>query len=462
MASLSPSQDAEILVHVTAPSRVADDAVYRQLAQAYLAFQPRSRSELPPLEDATCRPGQRLALAPSSSQGFAVPSSEQLLVINSQNLSFRSALDNLSSPRLQFAPLAQNHVVPSSQETGVGSQTSWCAPPSQISDSYPMPDAGMLHISPTRVLQRYLGRPSLRRPSPESSSRSPPSSPSPRKRPPPPLRGQGRIDVPSSLPEPETEQQSPPLPLRAPLYVKVNQTIPVTPQVPETNGPGPEALDSSELFAESAFDITHISSSVVSNPSPAPSHRAGSEPPPAKRPKVGHLQHGDLVRSSSDTGPAILSSNPATEELSYSLEIRPPSPPVGVTDVDPSDLISEKLAKLARDLSSRYRPDSKREIDPFERGYWLLDCKGWSPEVRFGAWVFLNNYLRSGLAGWGTWCRRDNRHSWIRLYCWGHVAKHTYLLLYLASGRHLKHTGAVWYGADGEPVLDVPPYDKQS
>lgn len=270
--------------------------------------------------------------------------------------------------------------------------------------------------------------------------------------------------MPSSLLEPEQQSLSLPLSLQAPVYVQVNQTIPVTPQVPKkTGGRGPESfIESSEPFVdESAFDITHISSSVVGDRSPAPSHRAGSEPPPAKRPKVSHLQHGDLVRSSSDTGPVISSSSPAAEELSYSLEIRPPSPPVGVTDVDPSDLVSGKLAKLARDLSSRYRPDSNREIDPFERGYWLLDCTGWSLEVRFGAWVFLNNYLRSGLAGWGTWCRRDNGHDWIRLYCWGHVAKHTYLLLYLASGRQLKHTGARWYGADGQLVLDVPPYDKQ-
>ncbi|KAK7430772.1 hypothetical protein QQZ08_002561 [Neonectria magnoliae] len=438
MASLSSTQDAEILVHVTAPSRVADDAVYRQLAQAYLTFQPQSRAELP------------LAESREDAPSPAVPSSAQCLVINSQSLSFQSALDNLSSPRLQFAPVARDHAVLSSQETGVGSQTSWCAPPSQISDSYPMPDGSILHISPTRVLQRYLGRPSLRQPSLDSSSRSPPS------------RDRDRIDVPSSLPEPE--QESLPPSLQVPGYVKVNQTIPVTPQMAKKSGGlGSESfIESSELFVdESAFDITHISSSAVGDRSSAPSHRAGSEPPPAKRPKVNHLLHGDLVRSSSDTGPVLSSNNPAAEELSYSLEIRPPSPPVGVADVDPSDLVSEKMAKLASDLSSRYRPAWKREIDPFERGYWLLDCTGWSPDVRFSAWGFLTNYLRSGLAGWGTWCRRDNSHDWIRLYCWGHVAKHTYLLLYLASGRQLKNTGARWYGAGGELVLDVPPYDKQ-
>jgi hypothetical protein len=34
------------------------------------------------------------------------------------------------------------------------------------------------------------------------------------------------------------------------------------------------------------------------------------------------------------------------------------------------------------------------------------------------------------------------------------------LLLYLASGRHLKATGAEWIGGDGEVVLEVPPAEK--
>ncbi|UKZ73186.1 hypothetical protein TrVFT333_000827 [Trichoderma virens FT-333] len=130
-------------------------------------------------------------------------------------------------------------------------------------------------------------------------------------------------------------------------------------------------------------------------------------------------------------------------------------------DIEPEDLISDKLAKLAKDLSSRYRPIAKRPTEPLERGYWLLNCTGWSQDTRLEAWVFLANYLRSGLAGWGVWCRRDESHNWIRLYCWAHVAKHMYLLLYLASGRHLKTTGAQWIDGDGEVVLEVSPVEKK-
>ncbi|KAH7133586.1 hypothetical protein EDB81DRAFT_804637 [Dactylonectria macrodidyma] len=453
---LPRSQDAEILVHTTAPSRVADDITYRQLAQAYLAFAPQSRTRLPFEEPllGSSSPEQTRAWHQTSAlldQASAMPSFEQSFEISYQGMSFRGVLDNLSSPRIRYAPTTGDVVVSSSQESHVASQTPWCAPPSQISDSYPMPDAALFQVSPTRILQRYIGRAGLPQPPPLSSSPSP-------QRLRLPSHDLDRVDVPSSLPEPELDS----LPAHLPGYISVNQTIPVTPQVHKNLAASEAPFESSEqYFNDTAFDITHISSSAVSGASPAPPHRAESEPAPAKRPKVNHLQHGDLVRSSSDTGPVLSASNPLAEELSNSLEIRAPSPPVGVDDIDPKDLVSEKMAKLARDLSTRYEPDSKRVIDPFERGYWLLDCTSWSPEARFAAWVFLNNYLRSGLAGWGTWCRRDGSHTWIRLYCFGHVAKHTYLLLYLASGRQLKHTGANWHGADGDVALEVPPHDRQ-
>lgn len=460
MVSSSSAEDAEILVHITAPSRAADDVVYRQLAQAYLSFQPQTRTALPLTEswvNAQARVTQQeqsgARVAPSPSEGMAPVSFEQSFGIGSQDLSFEGALDNRSSPCIRYTVPAEKGALVSSQETGGGSLKSWCAPPSQISDSYPMPEAWLLSVSPSRVLQHYIGQAR----SPQASPM--PSSPTARERLPLPSDSD-KVDVPSSLPIPSQDES---LPLEQSGYVKRNTIIPRTPQVPRVvEAPGASHDTENAILGYLGPDITHISSSIVSSRSPVVSPRAGSEPPPAKRPRVNHPQHGDLVRSSSDTVPSLLARGSQLEQLSNSLEIRPPSPPVGIDDVDPSDLISEKLAKLARDLSSRYRPDPKRAVDPFERGYWFLDCTDWSAEIRFETWGFLSNYLRSGLAGWGTWCRRDRSHDWIRLYCWGHVAKHTYLLLYLASGRQLKTTGASWYDADGQLAIEVPPYEKQA
>ncbi|KAH6898942.1 hypothetical protein B0T10DRAFT_474121 [Thelonectria olida] len=454
--SLSPSSDVEILVHITAPSRVSDDVVYRQLAQAYLAFQPETRTQVPlsepQLSSQVVDPEQKqppMQSATSPSRKVTSPIVAQSFEFTSQDLSFRSALDNRISPRLRYTP-SRDVIASSSQETNVNSQASWCAPPSQISDSYPMPNQALLQVSPTRVLEQYLGRSALRRPSRASHSPCPSPSPSRSTEKRPTLLVPGQLDVPSSLPESEDLES---LEIEAPGYIET-KTIPVTPLATKPSNIPESSIGSTDFVVdESILEITHISSTAASDPS----HRAGSEPPPAKRSKVVHLHHGDLVRSSSDAGPTPSSSSSVAMECSNSLEIRPTSPPVGIINLDPSDFISEKMEKLAKDMAHRWCPDAKRDIDPFERGYWLVDCTLWTPEDRFHAWGFIYNYLRKGQAGWGTWCRRGKNHDWIRLYCWGHVAQHMYLMLYIASRRIMKHTGARWYGPDGHLVLDVPP-----
>ncbi|KAM0245118.1 hypothetical protein ACHAP5_005658 [Fusarium lateritium] len=451
------SDDAEILVHITAPSRSTDDVLYRQLAKAYLAFEPQKCTQVPlaspPKDKEECPVPAWDRGAPLPSQNQVTTSFGRSFEITSQDLSFEGAIDNRCSPRLSYGGLVEE-IVPSSDDGGFGSFNSWCAPPSQISDSYPMPDAGLLNVSPSRILQRYVGRTQ----SSQASVLS--SSPTAYKRPAPILNLEHTIDTPSSL-SGATQEES--LPIQTPGFIDGINFIPTTQQEEKRPGTPVATADTDVVaFEHLCPDVTHIASTAISSHSPTRSPRAGSEPPPAKRYKIGNLQYGDLVRSSSDTGPSLSTKSSQVEQISSSLEIRPPSPSVGVDDIDPADLISEKLAKLARDLSSRYRPTPIRDVDPFERGYWLLDCRDWNPPVRFDTWVFLSNYLKSGLAGWGTWCRRDKAHDWIRLYCWGHVAKHTYLLLYLASGRHVKATGAKWYGADGEAVLEIPPYEKQA
>jgi hypothetical protein len=404
-------QDVEILVHVTAPSRVADDETYRRLARAYLAFQPESRVHI----------ASAAVAVESCSQEYKTPNAEALCA-ESQELSFQSALDNRSSPRPR--PRADGAIK-------TASQSSWCAPPSQISDSYPLPGAAIINVTPTRVLQRYLQR---------TPSSSPPSS----KDDIIPHASFDAIQIPSSIPIPSSNE------LPRPKLAKPVNVIPLTPL--------PDRLQKRALQQEddAVVDVTHVSNSFVSSP------RAESEPPPKITKCItGTAKDVYLARSTSDTGPPRSSDPSAIEFISRSLQIKPPSPPVSVDDLDPTSLVSPKLDKLSRDLSSRYQPAATRQISPFERGYWLVDCTRWPEATRLDTWVFLTNYLRSGLAGWGVWCTRDELHDWMRFYCWGHVAKHIYLLMYLASGRQIKAKGARWFDAEGEAILDMPGLEKK-
>lgn len=449
----SQASDVEILVHVTAPSRVADDATYRRLAQAYLAFQPTSRSNITiPCSQDQAQPGGTAARHQRQHQWDKEDAITESFGYDSQDISFDSVLDNRSSPLLRAKTTHQQPATPSPTARRAASQTQHQLP-SQIADSYPMPGTDVFNVTPTRVLQRYLGNRARASSSPSSTR----GELTPR-----PVR---EINITSSLPtssdianhQPSSQEN---------VRNRVGTTIPVTPVAPTSAAKRKAAPEDED------YDITHISSSALSNPSTTSLVRAESDPLPSKRHKPqASSPILSLPRSSSDscakpptptTNPNL--AQPPTSQLLpqlTSLEIRPPSPEPTTDSLSPTSLISSKLAKLAQDLSSRYRPQAHppppRALHPLERGYWLVDSSAWTPETRIDTWTFLTNYIRSGLAGWGVWCRRSEDWAQMRLYGWAHVAKHTYLLLYLASGRVVKMTGARWVDAEGEAVIVVAP-----
>lgn len=153
--------------------------------------------------------------------------------------------------------------------------------------------------------------------------------------------------------------------------------------------------------------------------------------------------------------------------LDQTLRIISPDPPVACEHLDSAALVTEKMAKLARDLDleRRYRPlpsSDGRAVRPFERGYWRLNTAGWPAALRHQAWSFLRNYIGAGDAGWSVWCSRDPApHTWLRLSCFAATVGHTYLILYLASQRQILTTGAVWLDGSGTPTITVPPRKKK-
>ncbi|KAG5981576.1 hypothetical protein E4U55_002778 [Claviceps digitariae] len=529
-AGCVPDGDVEILVHVAAPSRIADDATYRRLARAYLAFRPGGREWIARVRMGGGGGGggedgleeehhdghgdeqdgehndEQHSFVRDSGMGAAA---ERAFVFESQDLSFQSALDNRSSPRLGMADRlsawGEGGELSLEEEEGEGEgegdgeaeaeaeveavnphnllpwsslppsssfPSSWKTPPSEVGDSYPLPGAAMLNVTPTRVLQRYLehqGAGASASPGPSSSVGGVPDEKDPWS-----VSSYGfeAVDVPSSIPIPASVQGP-----RHAWRPRIDDdddddVIPVTPAPPPVGGrggggssrkrPAPEKQRDEGVEQEHqhqhqqdmdiALDTTHISSSSLSGASsisislPAAAVEAtgpeeSESPPPSKMAKRIHDDDDDTRHIRSNTTP--------------SLSILPPPPPPSISPLSPSALISPKLDKLSHDLSSRYNPLPHRPLGPFERGHWLIDCRAWSPTTRLDTWLFLTNYLRSGLAGWGVWCCRDEAHQRISLYCWGHVAKHMYLLLYLASGREVKYTGAQWRDGAGEVVIEV-------
>jgi hypothetical protein len=142
--------------------------------------------------------------------------------------------------------------------------------------------------------------------------------------------------------------------------------------------------------------------------------------------------------------------------------------------------------------SSRFRPKSQtRELHPLERGYWFIPCitivpdastsnnaapssrttsidanaEIWTQAFFSQFWYFLRDFFTEGRAGWGIWCLLEQDSSAssaignskivnLKLYTWGEVAPHLYLLLFLATERRIKKiNGVVWRDSRDESVI---------
>lgn len=131
------TSEAEILVHITAPSTSKDDSLYRTFASAYLNFE-----------------SARIIHLPADTRSVhSAPLPEVLL---SPQASFQSVWDNVrpqnAQPHSQQSAGRQNL-----SQHGKASQTSWVQPPSEVADSMPDNDIRIEGFTtPTRLMSYFL------------------------------------------------------------------------------------------------------------------------------------------------------------------------------------------------------------------------------------------------------------------------------------------------------------------
>lgn len=499
------SKDVEILVHITAPSKGTDDAVYRAAARSYLNFKPGKRTALFPESGSGGETSSAIVGEERPNSSLPSHSATADQVINTPNLSFRSVLGNPDSPLLKQAAKR------ASQAANQDTQSSWVAPPSVIQDSIPDNTCALSQFrSPTRILEHYIsgfdssqseaspilqrkalvGGSSFNNTTPQGSPAPSVGSTQPRA---PPTQNLAsvivypdtQLDVTASSFDAESRRNcdqpasscfsSFGEPIQTPSQLRHTKAksqrstldsaqegavIPASPAVAAKQKPRSSAgskanVDETRIFSSfPSFDEGLNEASRV---------RANSEPA-AKRARLPSTPSSGkpLVRSSSDIGPgqeqekAIIR---ARRKLDH-LEIISPPPPTAVQNLEPDDVVTAHLKYMAENfgLKERYRPKFQtRELRPFERGYWLLDCSSWEQSLKDEAWSFLTDHIEQGLVGWGTTCKRDKAFTWIRLYCWGHVVGHMYLLLWAASRRQAKYVGMSWIAGDGKAVVVIEP-----
>lgn len=174
-------------------------------------------------------------------------------------------------------------------------------------------------------------------------------------------------------------------------------------------------------------------------------------------------------------------------------EIHPPPPATSIAAFGTHISSALTVIESKLPLQDYFRPShTTRSLGVLERGHWQLKIdKDWPLELREKCWSFLQKLIGEGRAGWGVWCERyadrweatsagenlaenvvanavdrtrESRgreceaspgNELVRVYCWGEVVPHLYLVLFMATDRRIKGQGAAWIDASGKEVIKM-------
>jgi len=170
-------------------------------------------------------------------------------------------------------------------------------------------------------------------------------------------------------------------------------------------------------------------------------------------------------------GEAVTVSKPATMSFDFASlpeEILPPEMPTSSEKHAklPSQ-ISDTLRQLADnpELMARYRPvHVARPIKDLERGYWSVDTSSWPKELQHQFWTDLVRYHAAGRLGYLVMLSRPRVEGFdhasglgtVRLFFFGEVVPHMYLVLYALSNGRVRGVGAQWVSAiDGSVLVQM-------
>jgi hypothetical protein len=251
----------------------------------------------------------------------------------------------------------------------------------------------------------------------------------------------------------------------------------------------PTSYSLSDITSLSSNGRQHSIQRSVSDPGPPPAEVTESVPARPDSVVRQHLESSpkDVARVSEYTAPEISTPRPVLTRSSNSgtvvqdfatvenvqrpsddsgaisqyysdlpTSIRPPPPQPSLQRFETH--ITESLRYLGdnNNLAQCYKPVFvSRELRQSERGHWTFDITPWPVQLRLDFFQFLAKIIEPGRVGWGVWCTRELAALEVRVYCWGEVARHVYLMLYVASKSKVRKLGLKWIDADGEVVVQM-------
>jgi hypothetical protein len=170
------------------------------------------------------------------------------------------------------------------------------------------------------------------------------------------------------------------------------------------------------------------------------------------------LQHGDNDDESIRAIHVAASSVDFTE---LPVDAFAPAPPISTSK--PSTLPSQitiSLSTLKTQNPARFQPLKQRRTPKHdERGHWAINSAQWPQQLQHEFWSSLYEHVCSGRIGWGTTLHRDAESpevlGWVKLYCWGEVVEHMWLLLWLCSKGEVSGSRTRWVDANGVAVFQM-------
>lgn len=511
-------RDVEILVHITAPSRGKDDARYRALASAYLEFEPArthyysghvEKVQSSPLNDGESsrlhiglaqplfeepqEPPPNEAVLDGEDESYVTLLSEvettttrsyitrsslhQCAIIDTTEVSFNSVDDNAGSFEFRGQEKSHSSVV-------VDESNSWSNQSCEIPDSQPLENRAIPgSYSPARLLELYLQH--LKRPeTPLPVATDGAESPARRNSQTISIMCSQRISAPNlaisrsssteiviGTPTPERKRK----PESSMHHISTKRHLSAT----------SKDASHAKIISESFTTKFRYTESLSCGPprsslTSMPSSSAEKLPSPQRRELLHFMSSGQSACSKSPSKASCGTRNP--RKIITPNEIHPPRPRTAqYAEISPVVPALEALTGSSI-LASKYTPLSKtRHLRDLERGFWSVSMATWGKERRNRAWKSLTAFVGGGRAGWGVWCSRNHSiqaegestghddgectdvaigyggvMDELRLYCWGAVVKHTYLLLYLVSERRVRRSESKWIDGAGNTVIVMP------
>lgn len=231
----------------------------------------------------------------------------------------------------------------------------------------------------------------------------------------------------------------------------------------------PDSQPDAAISTDTDLDIVDI---PLSNPSASASASAS----------VSRIDSNDTTKQDA-AGTQNTAKRPSVSLSQLPLQIQSPLPPISTAAF--TSHITPTLAMLATRLRSArtYTPlHQTRPLDKLERGHWFVpltlvedgvaaDPNTWDMMFFARFWSFLSDFITEQRAGWGVWCILEEapavpakgpacslRNTVLKVYAWGEIAAHIYLLLFLASERRIRKMGAQWRDGADQVVIQMPSY----